>query len=141
MSEDNYLNKINCKDIQGNAYLLMYNYTIIPIDIFDPNLLEIIKPNVLAVKLAIDNAIINYYGSKKGYKEIIIELITQSFPVPLIRFIKGIDVVSINGPLYFFIPPMLIFGLLMSEIVREKEQKLRNGLSVIGVSATAFWIS
>ena len=85
--------------------------------------------------------ILSYHSKKKGLGDIIIEAVVQLFPLPPNRFLKGYDAVSMAGPLYFFIPPMFVFGLLVSEIVKEKELKLRNGLSVIGVSASAFWLS
>ena len=135
------INKIKCDETHGNVYLMMYNFTIISKNIFDPNLPDPVESKVLAVKLAMDNAIINYQARRKGLPEMFIEAVIQSFPVPRNRYLKGYDAVSMAGPMYFFIPPMLIFGLLVSEIVKEKELRLRNGLTVIGVSATAFWLS
>ena len=133
--------KINCDETHGHVYSIIYNYTSVSRNLFDTSQPDPLEHNVLTVKLAMDNAILNYQAKKKGFQEILIELIIQSFPQPVNRFIKGFDPVAVNGPLYFFIPPMLIFGLLVSEIVKEKELRLRNGLSVIGVSASAFWIS
>ena len=141
LPKNRYLDKISCDDTFGNVYLMVYNYSSVSRDLFDPSLPNPIDRIALSVKLAVDNAIINYQARKRGLQEIVIELVIQFFPLPLNRFIKGLDVVSLNGALYFFIPPMFVFGLLVAEIVREKEQRLRNGLSVIGVSATAFWIS
>ena len=130
--------KMPCEETNGNVYLIIYNFTIISKNIFDTNLPDPLEYDALAVKLTMDNALFNYQAKKKGLKEIIIELIVQAYPKPINRYLKGYDPVAVNGPLYFFIPPMLIFGLLVSEIVKEKELKLRNGLSVIGVSAAAF---
>jgi ABC-type multidrug transport system ATPase subunit len=135
------VNQVHCDQTQGQVYMILYNFTIISKNLFDPNLPDTVQREVLAVKLLMDNAILNYHATKNGLKEIIIEVILQTFPACINRFIKDLDVVSINGPLYFFIPPMFVFGLLVSEIVKEKELKLRNGLSVIGVSSTAFWLS
>lgn len=138
---NNYIEKLHCQDTKGQIYAIIYNFTEVSRNIFDPNLPDPIESKVLAVKLAMDNAILSYQARKKGFKDIIIDVVLQSFPVPPNRFLKGYDAVSMTGPLYFFIPPMFVFGLLVSEIVKEKELKLRNGLSVIGVSATGFWLS
>ena len=37
--------------------------------------------------------------------------------------------------------PLLSFTILLNEIVREKELKLRQGLQVVGVSHTVYWLS
>lgn len=139
--ENKYLERIHCDDTKGQVYLIVYNFTEVPKDLFDPNLPNPLEINALSVKLAIDSAIVSYQARKKGLKDIFFEAVIQSYPLPENRFLKGYDAVSMTGPLYFFIPPMFVFGLLISEIVKEKEEKLRNGLSVIGVSATAFWFS
>ena len=57
------------------------------------------------------------------------------------RFLEGYDVVAVTGGFYFYLPPMITFVVLLTEIVREKEKKLRLGLSLMGMSNTAFWLS
>ena len=141
LPKNDYLNKITCDETYGHLYVIIYNYTAVSKNIFDTNLPDPIQYEVLATKLAIDNAIFSYECKKRGMKDIMIDAIVQPFPLPANRFLKGYDAVSMTGPFYFFIPPMFVFGLLVSEIVKEKELKLRNGLSVIGVSATSFWLS
>ncbi len=37
--------------------------------------------------------------------------------------------------------PLFIFSSLLIEITKEKELKLRQGLSVVGVSHNVFWAS
>ena len=135
------LGSVNCNETLGLAYLILYNFTIVSKNIFDQNLPDVVERNVVALKLAVDNAIINYQARKKGLPELLIEVVIQAFPLTKNRFLKSYDVVSVMGHMYFFIPPMFIFGVLVAEIVKEKEMKLRNGLSVIGVSASAFWLS
>ena len=141
LPKNKYLDKIHCDDTQGHVYLILYNFTVVSKNLFDTNLPDPIESEVLATKLAIDNAIFSYECKKRGLKDIILEAVIQSFPLPANRFLKGYDSPSMTGPFYFFIPPMFVFGLLISEIVKEKELKLRNGLNVIGVSALSFWLS
>lgn len=91
--------------------------------------------------MQVDQALLKYVAQKRGLPapEISIEL--SKSPDPPNRFLKGYDTVAVNGPMYFFIPPMVIFGALLSEIVKEKEYRLRHGLIVMGVSHTTFWVS
>lgn len=45
------------------------------------------------------------------------------------------------GAFYFFIPPMVTFIIILNEIAREKENRLRLGLNIMGMSTHAYWIS
>jgi len=38
---------------------------------------------------------------------------------------KGLDIVEMTGPFYFFVPFAATFVVFLTEIVREKEKKLR----------------
>ncbi len=51
------------------------------------------------------------------------------------------DVVGANGGLWFYIPPMVSFFLLLSDLVGEKEQRLRLGLQLMGARGSAYWLS
>jgi hypothetical protein len=50
-------------------------------------------------------------------------------------------VIQMAGPVFFFCPPMLIFILLLNQIVREKELRLRQGMNIMGLSDSMFWLS
>jgi ABC-type multidrug transport system permease subunit len=45
------------------------------------------------------------------------------------------------GGYFFVLGPLLSFTIILNEIVREKELKLRQGLQVVGVSHTVYWLS
>jgi hypothetical protein len=45
------------------------------------------------------------------------------------------------GAYYFTLGPLLTFMILLQEIAKEKELKLRQGLNVVGVSHVTYWIS
>jgi hypothetical protein len=47
-----------------------------------------------------------------------------------IRFIENADVVSSSGPFYFFFPPIITFVVILLEIIREKDLKLRKVISI-----------
>lgn len=49
------------------------------------------------------------------------------------------DIMNIFGSYYFILGPILTFMLLLQEIAKEKENRLRQGLNVVGVSHTVYW--
>lgn len=121
-------------------YNIFYNFTSSP-KVLVFNEYDVIDDGVVSLKNTIDKAIIKYKAVEKNVPVPIMDVLYSSFPEPENRLFKGHDVVSVSGPLYFFIPPMLIFGLVLSEIVKEKEYRLRHGLNIIGVSHFAYWLS
>eukprot|EP00743_Colponemidia_sp_Colp-15_P008092 GILK01008768.1.p1 GENE.GILK01008768.1~~GILK01008768.1.p1 ORF type:complete len:953 (+),score=144.68 GILK01008768.1:132-2990(+) len=94
-----------------------------------------------ATKVALDRAIMTFESQRTGKTVPTIEVSTQSFPQTANRRLIGVDVVSSEGAFWFFIPPMVSFVVVLSEIVREKEQRLRQGLSVMGMGSLVFWLS
>ena len=66
---------------------------------------------------------------------------TSQFPVGPNRYIQNYDIVSQIGAFYYMITPLFAFLFIQSEIVREKEYKLRQGLNIFGASHSAYWIS
>jgi hypothetical protein len=54
-----------------------------------------------------------------------IEVNSQDYPKVPTRFAEGYNVFSGTGAFYLFIPIMISFILLINEILREKEKKLR----------------
>lgn len=61
--------------------------------------------------------------------------------MPPDRFVSDTNLVSEFGSYFFVLGPLLTFSILLSEIAREKELRLRQGLSVVGVSHSVFWLS
>jgi len=66
---------------------------------------------------------------------------TTSFPLPLSRFAKNADVVSVFGVFYLFFPPMIIFTIILIDIVKEKETNLKSYLHLNGLSVFSYWVS
>jgi hypothetical protein len=66
---------------------------------------------------------------------------TSQFPVGPNRYIKNYDIVTEIGAFYYMITPLFAFLFIQSEIVREKEYKLRQGLNIFGASHAAYWLS
>lgn len=88
------------------------------------------------VKRAIDTAIFRL----QGYQGLDIAADSRPFPYPPPR-LKGFDVVAVVGAIWFFIIPMLTFFVLLTEIVQEKELRIRIGMRMMGMSDSAFWVS
>jgi hypothetical protein len=66
---------------------------------------------------------------------------TAQFPVGPNRYIQNYDIVTAIGAFYYMVTPLFVFLFLQSEIVREKEHKLRQGLNIFGAGHTAYWLS
>lgn len=54
---------------------------------------------------------------------------------------KNMDLMGLCGSYYFLLGPLVLFMVLLQEIVKEKEYKLRQGLTVVGISHNAYWIN
>lgn len=64
----------------------------------------------------------------------------KEFPVTLLR-IAQISLANQSGGTLYFIPPMIVFFVLLTEVVSEKESKLRVGMKMMGLSNAAYWCS
>lgn len=93
----------------------------------------------IALKKAIDEAILSYHSSKLGLPAPKLSLSMQDFPETSNRYLEGYDVVATSGAFYFFIPPMVIFVVTLIELLREKESRLRQGLNVMGMYSVTYW--
>jgi hypothetical protein len=70
-----------------------------------------------------------------------IEMTHSTMPIIADRLIKDVNLISQLGGYFFVLGPLLSFTIFLNEVVREKELKLRQGLSVVGVSHTIYWLS
>jgi hypothetical protein len=52
-----------------------------------------------------------------------------------------VDTADNSGTLYFFIASMVVFMILIGELAREKEKRLRQGLIVVGVGHFTDYVS
>jgi hypothetical protein len=65
----------------------------------------------------------------------------QDYPKVQSRMLVDFDTSSSQGSFWFFIPIMISFLNLNTEIINEKERKLRQGLMLHGISSMAYWLS
>ena len=130
----------------GSYDLMIYS---IVMNFSAANLPILLKPDekspinraVLPYKIAVDSAIIDFHRARKGLPAVTLSPVMSDFPHIKNRMAANFDTVTLQGPLYFFLPPMVVFMLVMTEMVREKEQHLRRCLTVLGTSHTAYWLS
>jgi len=87
-----------------------------------------IDPVLLRLKLSVDNGILKYLGEQKKLPsdEIPrIEMTHSTYPIVADRVIKDVNLVAQLGGYFFVLAPLLSFTILLNEIVREKELRLR----------------
>lgn len=51
------------------------------------------------------------------------------------------DISAGFGALFYQLGPLLSLMILIQEITREKEAKLRQGLNIVGVSHPIYWLN
>jgi hypothetical protein len=143
MPYSNYTVPCSSQDMsQLTTYVLLYNYTSVSKLFVTDNSLTI-KPDMgaLAAKLSVDAGIADYIAKQHDLDAPIFEAIIQEFPTTTFRLLEGFDVVGASGAFYFYMVPMVCFVLTMTEIVREKDHKLRQGLNVMGLKHSSYWLS
>lgn len=124
-------------------YSIVYNNTLAP-SAFLTNITSplLSYPQLLRIKTSVDNGIIDYLSMKEGINENIpyIEPSYSQFPLPSDRYVANIDLISQVGSFYFCLTPLITFVIVLTEVVKEKEKKLRQGLTVVGLSHASFWL-
>jgi hypothetical protein len=75
---------------------------------------------------------------KMQQNNVTFEVHTSDFPYVPTRF-SQLDVVSANGGVYFYLIPMIVFFVLLTGIVEEKEANLRTGMRMMGMSSPMYW--
>ena len=126
-------------------YALYYNYTLEG-DTFlsSLNFPSPVDHDLLRIKLSIDNSIMKYLGEQKKMDAADIpkiEMSHSSYPIIANRIIQDMNLVAQLGGYFFVLGPLLSFTIFLNEVVREKELKLRQGLQVVGVNHTVYWLS
>jgi hypothetical protein len=125
------------------AYYVIYNMTLGPSNLYTSIDKPMNKnPMLMSVKLAIDNAILEYKAKEKGLDYIPkINQTLQSFPYIPDRLFKDFDVLTMYGSFYVIMVPLCSFMIFFDELVREKTDNLRKGLQMLGTQDNAYWAS
>jgi hypothetical protein len=143
LPDNEYVSIVPCPESPSSySYSLLINSTLTPsLFLSEPGTAYPKDYASLSIKLAIDTAILNYEATLRGQEVPELSITLQEYPIVTSRYSDGYNVVTTSGAFYFFIPPMVTFVVLLIEIVREKEYRLRQGLAVMGMSASAYWQS
>jgi hypothetical protein len=83
---------------------------------------------MLRIKTTVDNGIIRHLAAKNSMPEEDtpkIHTTYSNYPMPTDRFVADSNLVSEFGAYFFVLGPLLTFSVLLSEIAREKELRLR----------------
>ena len=140
-------------------YSIMYNFTLMPSFFLDNFTAPTnIEPTMLRIKNSIDSGILDYVSRNKSQGEtyglefedemedfkddttLHIETTWSNFPLTASRVFHNADISSMVGSFYFSMGPLVTFVVILTEIVKEKQLKLRQGLSVVGLSHTSYWM-
>ena len=126
-------------------YTLFYNKSLQDTDLFKPTYMPVPKNGELIyLQESIDNSILSYLHEKYNKDDLdkapFIESTYSDFPEPLDRLFKNMDLMSLCGSYYYVLGPLVLFMVLLQEIVKEKECKLRQGLTVVGVTHNEYWV-
>lgn len=137
--------KIPCNEYGIYSYWLLYNQTLVKQNFLD-NMNAPLKLSMAAIRTArmVENAISTYVlKNDYGFTDANIEhnYTSQDYPKVQSRMLIDFDTSSSQGPFWFFIPIMVSFLNLNTEVVNEKERKLRQGLMLFGISSGAYWLS
>eukprot|EP01138_Halocafeteria_seosinensis_P011339 gb/GECG01011582.1/.p1 GENE.gb/GECG01011582.1/~~gb/GECG01011582.1/.p1 ORF type:complete len:2138 (+),score=187.49 gb/GECG01011582.1/:1-6414(+) len=116
------------KSLSTNSYVIYYNYTIGEYPFFE-------NDHAMEVKRALEKV---HLSSCAGNDVVHLDVNWRQYPTPKPR-LKGYDVVAANGGVWFYLPPMIIFFVILTEVVDEKASKLRIGMKQMGLRDSVFW--
>lgn len=149
---------IPCKfeDLHGQKlylYSVFYNFSLhFQSPYFVPKIAYPKDPLAVSLKLSMDNALAHYleytntnstvpYDPSTNLHHRHISLHLQDFPKTEPRFFQGYDIITGWGAFYFFVPYMVLFITTSMDMLREKEKRLRHGMTVMGLTHMSFWMS
>ena len=123
-------------------YSLMFNSTLVSeslIQNYTENIMH--DANLLRIKQGIDSGIISYLNMKKGISSSPdINISSSYYPAPVDRFVNGMNITAFMGSYWFNLPWLITFLIIVIIVIEEKELKLRQGMNVVGVSHSLYWI-
>lgn len=111
-----------------HLYTVFYNITNAPNGFLTSAALPLpADPQLIKLKTDVDNAYFKDYSIKRNLTHHPkVNLSYNTFPITENRFLQNADVVASSGAFYFFFPPIISFVVMLLEIMREKDLKLRR---------------
>jgi hypothetical protein len=126
-------------------YFMVYNISLGPNLVYqkpDKSIEQNYDMELVALKLSIDNAFLEHKAKVAGLDFIPkIEQEIQGFPTITNRVFADMDAISLYGTFYLIMVPLSIFMVIYDEMVREKCDKLRIGMCLLGVQDSAYYCS
>jgi len=110
------------------GYILFYNVTEAKSNNNDSPAIHFVK--------SLDRAILL---QQSNLTNVTLDVNYRSYPRAKTR-ISQYDVVASDGGVWFYVPPMVIFFILLTEVVTEKEQRLRLGMRMMGMKDSVYWL-
>lgn len=134
---DNFSVPCYADNYHMNFYTIIYNITLFYRTPYLANLRESYPKDKVVVRLKrdIDEALINFYTNST------VEVKMQDYPNRNSRFLSGLNVSAQYGSFFFLIPYLIYLVLEVSTLLKEKEDGLRIGLSIVGVTPWQFYVS
>jgi hypothetical protein len=90
----------------------------------------------IKLKKDIDEAIIKYYEPSAN-----LTMQFSDFPSKSSRFIQGISIISQYGSFFIMIPYLILLVMESSQLLTQKQKRLRIGLNIVGISHFQFYVS
>lgn len=121
-----------------NTYTIIFNLTLFHRVPFFSNLKGSYPKDMATVRLKkdIDEGIISYYN-----KDIHFNITTSDFPAKNSRFITGFSIFAQYGSFFIMIPYLILMVMEGSQKLKQKHDRLRIGLNIVGVSHFQFYFS
>ncbi len=147
------LSRLNLKvlsfDCKGNkdkyTYWLLYNQSLVHQNFVDNmNAPMVYSYSAIETARTVELAITNYILESKKISiphEIEHNFTIQNFPQVKGRFFNHYDTASEQGATWYYIPIMISSLLFCSELLKEKEENLRKGLTLLGTGTLHHYLS
>lgn len=101
-----------------------------------------------SMKKTLDEALINYYGyedidgaAPKIDPNFKLDISRQGFPKVPLRFLRNMNVLSTMGSFFFYIPIAISFLIAITEMLTEKDRRLKEQMIAYGMKSTSYWLS
>ena len=136
------------KEQEYKFYTIVYNVTNGPNDFLQmPYEARQKDPRLMKLKIDIDNAYLDLYHNKTNKNknendtapEIKVEY--SNYPRTEHRYFGETSMVNNFGAPFFFLIPITLYIIILIDVVREKQAKLRKSLLIIGMTNISFWTS
>ena len=134
------------KEHEYKFYTIVYNVTNGPNDFLQmPYEARQKDARLMKLKIDIDNAYLEIYHNKinknKNEPPPQIKVEYSNFPRTEHRYFGETSMVNNFGAPFFFLIPITLYILILIDVVREKQSKLRKSLLIIGMTNLSFWTS